>query len=93
MERSKEKVDLKQHAFGEGIGFHGQGARTYKIAERINLLPEPLGSNPFRFSHSTYIINVEQDWRMVEDPNHPGIYFERVMLSGTGPNAKRLHGN
>lgn len=93
MEPNKERQESGGHAFGRGVGFYGEGTRTYEQAKKVIYPAEPYGSNPFKFAR---VINSlptpEQDWRMVEDPNNPGVYRERVMLSGRGPNAKILNG-
>lgn len=93
MNFNKERQGSGIHASFGGTGFHAQGARTYKEAKAVHIQAEPYGSNPFNFTRISGIPTPAQDWRMVEDPNNPGIYRERVMLSGTGPNAKKLHGN
>lgn len=93
MKPNKEREISNTQSISRGISFQGQGARTNRVIEARNLSPEPYGSNPFRFSHSSGVVNLEHDWKMVENPKHPGGYFERVMLDGKGSNAKVLHGN
>lgn len=79
--------DRPTEYFGN-LGFSGQGHATEKTKQPKRGLAEPYGSNPWNFSHNTFIPSPEQDWRMVKYPD--GSYREIVMTDGHG---KRLHGN
>ena len=78
---SEEKI------VGPADGYQGQGAAIGKEAKKPH---SGLAPGIKLDGRRQSIPSPESDWRMIEDPEHPGAYIERVITDGKG---KRLNGN